>query len=104
MVFGHATNDIMEEEKRHYVTIFMMGRCSNDSDGPKTLEPHKCEGWQSYSWEELREILAENKKSSNNGDGTSSEGSESISGLKLFGPLQHLVEESPQQVMKFLGY
>lgn len=94
VVFGHATNDIMVEEGKHYVTIFMVGRCSNGSDRPKTLEPHKCEGWESYTWDKLREILAENKKCSGSGDG----------GLKLFGPLQHLVEESPEQMMKFLGY
>ena len=93
IVFGHVTNDVMEEEKKHYITIFMMGRCSNDSDKPKTLEPDKCEGWESYSWDDLQNILTESKKCSSSGDSTS-----------LFGPLQHLVEESPEQVMKFLGY
>ena len=61
IVFGHVTNDVMEEEKKHYITIFMMGRCSNDSDKPKTLEPDKCEGWESYSWDDLQNILTESK-------------------------------------------
>jgi len=106
IVFGHVTNDIMEEEKKHYVTIFMMGHCSNDSDRPKTLEPHKCEGWDSYSWDELRKILAENEECCDSGNSTStaSQGDEKTRSLKLFGPLKHLVEESPEQVMKFLGY
>ena len=84
--FGHVTNDIMKSENKHYVTIFMMGECDDTSSRPENLEPHKCEGWDSYSWEMLKEI-AMNEKSQ----------------FRLFGPLQKLVEDSPENVIQFLA-
>lgn len=69
-----------------YITIFMTAKCSNESDEPVNLEPHKCEGWSSYSWDELQRI---------------SRGEEE--GLSIFGPLQHLLEESPPMVLSFLA-
>lgn len=48
--FGHVTNDIMLDQKKHYVTVFMMGECvmpegvmEEELPQPKNLEPHKCE-------------------------------------------------------------
>ena len=99
---GHVTNDPMPDEHKHYVTIFMIGEClpltsdggsggSGDGDGghhpthhqqPKTMEPHKCEGWKSYTWEELKAIQQEGK---------------------LFGPLHRLLDEQPPKVLEFLG-
>lgn len=87
LVFGHVTNDIMRSENKHYVTVFMMGECVSSSLRPMNLEPHKCEGWDSYSWNTLKNIAS--------GDDDS--------GLKLFGPLQLLVEESPERVLTFLS-
>jgi len=90
---GHVTNDPMPDEHKHYVTIFMIGECTpltSDGDGdhsthhqqPKTMEPHKCEGWKSYTWEELKAIQQEGK---------------------LFGPLHRLLDEQPPKVLEFLG-
>lgn len=78
---AHVTNDPMPAEGKHYITIFMMATCHSDTPIPKNMEPDKCEGWQSYSWDELK-VLGE-------------EG-------RLFGPLLRLVKDSPPNVLKFL--
>jgi len=92
--FGHVTNDPMVEEDRHYVTIFVVCRCIDDGgDGvgkkqvPQNLEPEKCDGWDSYSWDDLRGMLS-----------ISSSGE-----TRLFGPLRRLVEESPGEIVNFLA-
>lgn len=82
--FAHVTNDPMPAEGKHYVTIFMMAKCqvTYPPQCAKTLEPEKCEGWNSYSWEELRTQREHGK---------------------LFGPLDRLVAESPIKVLTFLN-
>eukprot|EP00980_Cylindrotheca_fusiformis_P022848 scaffold9846_cov122-Cylindrotheca_fusiformis.AAC.1 len=80
--FGHVTNDPMPSESKHYVTIFMLATWSDGQTRPKTMEPNKCEGWASYSWEELEDLQAQGK---------------------LFGPLDRLVQEKPKNVVDFLG-
>ena len=82
-IFGHVTNDPMPKENKHYVTIFMLATCKprDPFQNPKNMEPHKCLGWNSYSWDEL-----------------------SISqkqGL-LFGPLDALVQQNPKAITDFL--
>jgi 8-oxo-dGTP diphosphatase len=79
--FAHVTNDIMKAENKHYVTIFMMATCT---DEPINMEPHKCQGWKAYTWEELRDLNTHEPN-------------------KLFGPLAKLVEEEPQTVLDFVG-
>lgn len=79
--FLHVTNDIMEDEEKHYCTIFMMVRLpSTTVIEPQNLEPEKCEGWDSYSWEEM---LAMDEH-------------------KLFLPLFHLVRDNPDKLQMFL--
>lgn len=89
--FGHVTNDIMQKDNKHYVTIFMMGSCQCAVTRPKNLEPHKCMGWDSYSWDDLCRFSA---RSNDEGDENG--------GPKLFGPLLRLVQEAPQNVLDFL--
>lgn len=79
--FVHVTNDIMLSESKHYVTIFIKS-CSDEQ--PRNVEPHKCQGWNTYSWQELKEIHDQDPS-------------------KLFGPLAKLVEEEPQSILDFLG-
>lgn len=81
---GHVTNDPMPDEGKHYVTIFMMARCirKDPIQIPKNMEPHKCECWEAYSWDELTELRNEGR---------------------LFGPLDRLVRECPDAVLKFLN-
>ncbi len=54
--FGYVTNDVMICDGRHYVTIFMTGECDDANARPINMEPNKCRGWESYSWDELRGI------------------------------------------------
>lgn len=81
--FGHVTNDIMADEGKHYVTIFMMATPSNDKGSsttiPQNMEPDKCEGWEAYSWEDLKHY-----------DG------------QLFGPLQQLMADEPANVYDYI--
>jgi 8-oxo-dGTP diphosphatase len=83
---GHVTNDPMPSEGKHYVTLFMMAKTTSSSSSsslqePKNMEPHKCQGWNSYSWSELEEQQKEGK---------------------LFGPLDRLIKEKPNKVLEFL--
>ncbi len=45
------TNDIYENEDKHYITIITVADyiCGE----PETLEPNKCEGWNWYSLDEI---------------------------------------------------
>lgn len=47
---GPWTEDVMENDK-HYITLFVF---ANHLEGePKLLEPHKCEGWEWFDWDDL---------------------------------------------------
>jgi len=84
---AYVTNDPMPAEDKHYVTIFMTAKCAEETQRPQNMEPHKCEGWNSYSLKDLKGLLQE---------GTSSETS-------LFGPLKQLVEDTPTKVLEVFG-
>lgn len=47
---GPWTEDIIDNDK-HYVTLFVFVRSFIGQ--PKLLEPHKCEGWEWFGWNEL---------------------------------------------------
>ena len=79
VTFAHVTNDIMESEGKHYVTIFMMGTPLEDSPPPENMEPEKCQGWQAYAWEDLTHF-----------EGT------------LFTPLRQLMADQPEKVYQFI--
>ena len=49
--FGSATNDIFENENKHYNTIFMLAEYH--SGEAEIKEPDKCERWEWFSWDEL---------------------------------------------------
>lgn len=103
--FGHVTNDMMKEQGKHYVTIFMMGECVCPVTRPENLEPHKCDGWDSFCWKELCQFAAKSNDS-NTGESIVSgvlENKEKNGSPILFGPLLKLVEEAPQGVLDFLN-
>lgn len=81
--FAHVTNDPMKDERKHYVTVFVTATCKENSSIPKNMEPHKCAGWKSYTWEELKTIQAKREP-------------------ELFGPLRRLLEDEPEFVQNFL--
>ena len=55
-IFIAITNDIFQEENKHYVSVFMK---ANLTEGQivQNLEPHKVEDWQWFDLEELPEHL-----------------------------------------------
>jgi 8-oxo-dGTP diphosphatase len=53
--FYNVTNDIFTDEEKHYITIFMTG--DYEAGELKNLEPHKCEKWAWFNWENLPENL-----------------------------------------------
>lgn len=48
--FAAVTNDIFEREDKHYITIFMMA--DYQSGEVRLMEPHKCEKWEWFPWED----------------------------------------------------
>ncbi len=52
---GPFTNDIFFHEQKHYITIFVIG--SSTQGEPQVLEPHKCESWQWFAWDNLPQPL-----------------------------------------------
>lgn len=50
---GPWTNDIMGD--KHYVTLWVF--VHEFKGTPQLLEPHKCEGWEWFDWDELPQPL-----------------------------------------------
>ena len=53
--FAAATNDIFKKEKKHYITLMMVGEYA--SGKVKLMEPDKCEKWEWFDWHNLPEPL-----------------------------------------------
>ncbi|HBO99997.1 MAG: hypothetical protein UU48_C0002G0003 [Candidatus Uhrbacteria bacterium GW2011_GWF2_41_16] len=53
--FGTVTNDIFQEEGKHYITIYMLS--DYDAGEVKNMEPEKCNGWDWFDWNELPQPL-----------------------------------------------
>lgn len=52
---GPYTNDVFEQEGKHYLTLFIIA--DYESGEPKVMEPDKCEYWQWFAWNNLPEPL-----------------------------------------------
>lgn len=55
--FLTATNDVMKEDGKHYVTVFMICEREDEEQEPEVLEPEKCEGWEWCEWKSLRKMV-----------------------------------------------
>lgn len=57
--FLTCTNDVFEDEGRHYVTLFLAGECDAGEEA-RRMEPEKCDSWEWMPWADLhrhREML-----------------------------------------------
>lgn len=89
--FLTATNDIMENENKHYVTIFMCCEREDENQEAENLEVEKCEGWEWVTWEDLKK-----------GWGTGSEEEGDVAERKnLFTPLVNLIRQRPEVVPNY---
>ncbi|KAL2819008.1 NUDIX hydrolase domain-like protein [Aspergillus cavernicola] len=79
-----ATNDVMIDDGKHYVTVFLGARVKEGQE-PEILEPNKCAEWRWIGWEELGEDRAKHVKAEKEGKETE--------GKKLFIPLLNLFEQ-----------
>ncbi|OJJ86275.1 nucleotide triphosphate diphosphatase NUDT15 [Aspergillus glaucus CBS 516.65] len=52
--FLTATNSVMKDVGKHYVTIYMGGVVDDDDARPQLVEPEKCEGWRWATWEDIK--------------------------------------------------
>ncbi len=52
---GSFTNDVFKEDRKHYITVFVI--CSSENGDPKIMEPEKCESWDWFDWDNLPEPL-----------------------------------------------
>lgn len=86
--FLTATNDVLKKEGKHYVTMFMVCKRSNEQEEPRVTEPDKCEGWEWSSWEDLVALV---RKERNATEGQVLE-------RTLFQPLLDLMEQRPGTV------
>lgn len=74
-----------KEEKKHYVTVFMVCERLNQEDEPENREPEKCGGWEWVDWESLVKWVEEEEEE-NKGDGMRK---------KVFTPLISLIRQRP---------
>ncbi|KAK0123365.1 hypothetical protein ONS96_010357 [Cadophora gregata f. sp. sojae] len=80
--FSTATNDVMEKDEKHYITLFVVGVRDDVSQVPEVLEKEKCEGWEWLRWEELVALVERD------GKGDEME-------RRLFIPLLNMVRQRP---------
>jgi 8-oxo-dGTP diphosphatase len=52
---GPWVEDFPEEGQKHYLTLFVF--IDSFEGEPALLEPHKCDGWEWFSWKNLPEPL-----------------------------------------------
>lgn len=75
-----------KEDKKHYVTVFMVCERLNQEDEPENREPEKCGGWEWVDWESLVKWVEEEEEEENKGDGMRK---------KVFTPLISLIRQRP---------
>lgn len=49
--FGSLTNDFFVNEKKHYITVYMLADYTKGK--AVVMEPDKCEKWEWFSWDTL---------------------------------------------------
>ncbi|KAM0711680.1 hypothetical protein Q7P35_001047 [Cladosporium inversicolor] len=88
--FLTATNDVMQEEGKHYVTMFVVCERVREGDEARVMEVDKCEGWEWCGWEEMVRLVGR-ERGAKDGEGREGE-------RRLFQPLVDLVVQRPRVV------
>jgi 8-oxo-dGTP diphosphatase len=83
--FLTATNDILEQDKKHYVTMFVVCERVSEEEEARVMEVDKCEGWEWSEWEELVRLV-EREREGKDGE---------VLERRLFQPLVDLVVQRP---------
>ncbi|KAM3414713.1 hypothetical protein BST61_g9870 [Cercospora zeina] len=90
--FLTATNDIMESENKHYVTVFMCCVREDETQEAENLEKEKCEGWEWISWEEMKRGWEVKE---------GGEEEDVVKRKRLFTPLVNLIRQRPDVVPSY---
>ncbi|KAK4647421.1 uncharacterized protein QC761_101350 [Podospora bellae-mahoneyi] len=77
-----TTNDVFDEEKKHYITLFILCERTDDQEPA----PEKCAGWFWKSWSDVKALIS--------GD-TSGSGSGQQGEQKFFLPILNLLRDHP---------
>lgn len=83
--FLTATNNYMPADRKHYITIFMVCARTNEQEAAQVLEPHKCENWDWFSWEDLQSAIDKQNKARDS----------DVLEMPLFLPMLNLVQQRP---------
>jgi 8-oxo-dGTP diphosphatase len=84
--FLTATNDVLKEDGKHHVTMFVVCERVSEGEEARVMEVDKCEGWEWSPWEELVGLVRREQEAK--------EGEE-VLGRRLFQPLVDLVVQRP---------
>ena len=80
--FLTATNNIKIDGDKHYVTIFVVAKRSDENAEPQLLEPEKCSSWIWQTWDEFLGWVEKNREGN-------------PSDQELFKPMIDLIEQRP---------
>lgn len=90
--FLTATNDVLREDRKHYVTMFVVCERVSEEQEARVMEVDKCEGWEWISWEELLRLVEREGER----EGQEKEEKEGkVLERRLFQPLVDLVVQRP---------
>ncbi len=117
--FLTATNDVMEDDRKHYVTLYVGCTIVGENKEPEVTislcdvvsgsltkcaeqvrEPHKCEQWEWWTWDKVKssaDIPADVNKNGNNA-AAKDDGNLGFTGQRLFLPLSNLFKQQPRFV------
>ena len=93
--FFTATNDIMADAGKHYVTIFVTSRLADSTAEARLMEPDKCEEWKWISWREFLKWARAEIEALEIGHVVESENTSDVLHGRIFSPLLALVRQRP---------
>ena len=96
--FLTATNDVLRQDRKHYVTMFVVCERVSEEEEARVMEVDKCEGWEWSSWEELLRLVEREREGEREGQAKEEKALE----RRLFQPLVDLVVQRPGVVPTLL--